>query len=251
LPWFYGVLSPIGNWRIRRALGRYIWRAKPLAARLGLDTPEKRTEAFENPEVAGEEYSTYEDWFGGGRLDAYDNQPLLFISAVAAPYLAEFLGGERGYELAKSRDLAAMIACLEDLATREQDSSRRARIFWAIGEVYSHQGEHAAEIASLERAIETNPSEPDYRSDLGFRLSLGKQHSDSIDNLRRAIELGGDLPRHYFRLGHALTEASLFDEAIRAYDACITCSKTTPRNTIWIRPARESIQDIRRRRDSP
>jgi hypothetical protein len=64
LPWFYGLISPVGNLRVRKALGKYIRDASVKARELGLNTPHQREEAFAGYGVVGDAGTDVSEYFG-------------------------------------------------------------------------------------------------------------------------------------------------------------------------------------------
>src|SRR5690242_3759742 len=61
LPAEFGMFSPAGNAKVRRALERFLAHPEVVAAGKALRTPKERLEAFQDPDVESKEGNGYDE----------------------------------------------------------------------------------------------------------------------------------------------------------------------------------------------
>ena len=227
LRWFYGLLSPVGNLRIRRAVGRYIRRAQDRALRLGLTTQEERADAFENIEVRGAGGSTYDDWFGGGSPSSLGLDPFALLPD-ANRSLNELFGAERIQPLVMSGRYQEVLSLLDNALANASDSHQIAEIHWLRSRIYDKMRNATGAIGALRNAANSDASNAKYASELGRALFFEGAYSEAAGYHRLALRFGDDTQRGHAYLGDALAEMGMLDEAINAYEASIRAGSGKP-----------------------
>jgi Tfp pilus assembly protein PilF len=82
-----------------------------------------------------------------------------------------------------------------------------------VGLVYSAQGDEAAAVEHLGRAVELNPDHPEPRHNYGWSLYRLGRVDEAVDQYRAALHIRPDLAITHFTLGVALASAERYKEA--------------------------------------
>jgi len=106
--------------------------------------------------------------------------------------------------------------------TTEADLEFSSDLFlWKIGNALSALGQHEAEIASYDKAIEIQPDKHEAWYNRGVALSALGQHKAEIASYDKAIEINSDYHEAWNNRGVALSALGQYEAAIASYDKAI------------------------------
>lgn len=86
----------------------------------------------------------------------------------------------------------------------------------------SAEGADQWSVSSYVQAINTNPTDPLIRIELGGLFFAAQQYNESISLFQQAVELKPDLPNGYYNLANALKAAGQLEPARQAYQQTLT-----------------------------
>ena len=113
--------------------------------------------------------------------------------------------------------LVAGCSNAKEAEKRAEVQKLQARAAYDRALSYLNDKQPAGALASLQEAININPSSPVYRDTLGVvLLELGRPDM-ALDHFKKAIELNPMYADAYFHLGTALAESRRWDEAVVSY----------------------------------
>jgi Tfp pilus assembly protein PilF len=113
--------------------------------------------------------------------------------------------------------LVAGCSNAKEAEKRAEVQKLQARAAYDRALSYLNDRQPAGAIASLQEAININPTSPIYRDTLGVvLLELGRPDM-ALDHFKKAIELNPMYADAYFHLGTALAESRRWEEAVASY----------------------------------
>lgn len=99
-------------------------------------------------------------------------------------------------------------------------------------------------IQSYVRAIETNPTDPAMRINLGGIFISNEQYQQAAELFAQAAQLKADYPNAYYNLAVALQNLQRYDEAKSAYQQVLTLLEPNSDNYIQVTSELEKLEEL-------
>jgi len=119
------------------------------------------------------------------------------------------------------RYVNAFFSALRSMGSLAFDHDNSSKQIYRMALIYVLESEFEEAIAEFDKAIELNPSNPDYHNDKGIALyELGK-YEEAIAEFDEAIELNPNNPLYHNNKGVALEKLGRYQNAIEEYNKAI------------------------------
>jgi tetratricopeptide (TPR) repeat protein len=190
LPWSFGLFSVPGNLRARRALNRYIRRAKKRARELGLETPMQREAAFANYDVRSDGGADVDDFFGGVG-DEYQPAPPPRVPFDLPPDVYDALRSAAEIEITGNtgpdQGDVEYASSTGRSGQGERTPEYAAVRHWIKNEIYRKQKNYQAALRELRLAVAADPTHTGTRLDLAKALDMDNQMREAISEYRQVL----------------------------------------------------------------